>query len=279
MVKKVEAPPRIIISPPARFPVPNLKHLWESRDVVVRFGIRDITIRYRQTLLGIVWVILQPLLTALVFALVFGRVAKLPSNGVPYILFTYAGLIGWNLFSTVVTRGAGALVQNASLVSKVYFPRVHVPLSVALSAGLDYIVSFAFLIVLFAVNGFWPGWPIALLPVFTLLLLLLALGLGAVLSGLAVSYRDVQYVVPFTIQFLLYASPVAYAVSAVPARYRFWYQMNPLTWFMQEYRWCIVRQAMPPTWQIVGSIGVAISVFALCMVLFERMERGLADLI
>lgn len=259
--------------------MPNISHLWESREVLTRFGTRDITLRYRQTALGIVWVILQPLLTALVFALVFGKVAKLPTNGVPYLVFSFTGLLAWNLFSGVLTRGSAALLQNAGLVSKVFFPRVLVPLSVAFSAMVDFGVSLVFLAILLVTSGINPGWPILLLPVWVILVLALATGLGAVSSALTVRYRDVQYIIPFGLQFFLYASPIAYSLSAVPSKYQAIYELNPLTWLLEEFRWSLLAQPAPPAWQIVASVTFCLGAFMLCMFLFEQMERGLADVI
>lgn len=271
--------PRIVIASPPRIALPNITHLWEAREVLIRFGARDITLRYRQTALGVVWVILQPLLTALIFALVFGKIAHLSTGGVPYLVFSFAGLLAWNMFNAIITRGSGALLQNSALVSKVFFPRVLVPLSTVFSTLVDFGVSLTFMAMLLIVNGIAPGWPLALLPIWVLLLVLLASGLATVLSGLAVSYRDVQYVVPFLLQFLLYASPVAYALDAVPSKYHIIYEINPLTWLLQEFRWSLLDRGAPPAWQIGASVGVCVGVFLLCMLWFEQMERGLADVI
>lgn len=270
---------RIIIEPPSRFPIPDLPSIWESREVLVRFGVRDVTLRYRQTALGIIWVILQPLIAALVFSLVFGRVAHLSSGGVPYLLFSYVGLLPWNMFSGILTRGSGSLVSNAALVSKVYFPRIHVPLSIAVAVMVDFAVSLVFLVVLYGGNGFWPNWHIVFLPCWVLLVLFLATGLASLLAALAVKYRDIQYVVPVALQFLLYASPIAYTTGSVPDKYRIFYDINPLSWLLREFRWSLLRQSLPPTWQIAASGAVCIGVFLICVMLFEQLERGLADVI
>ena len=270
---------RIVITRPARFRLPAPRHLWEAREVLLRFGIRDITLRYRQTALGVVWVILQPLLTAGVFTLVFGKVAKLPTGGVPYFIFSFAGMLAWNAFQGVVARGAPALVSNAALVSKVFFPRVLVPLSVGYSVLVDFGVSLAFLGVLLGIYHIRPGWAVILTPIWLVLIMLLASGLGVVCSALMVKYRDVQFVVPFLLQFLLYASPIAYSLSAVPARYRFIYNINPLTWLLQEFRWSLLAQSAPPGWQIGASFLVCTVVFLCGMLIFEQMERSFADII
>lgn len=269
----------IVITPPRRFAVPNLLHLWDAREVLFRFGIRDVTLRYRQTALGVVWVLLQPLLTAGVFTVVFGQVAKLPTGGVPYFLFSFAGMLAWNLFSGIVSRSTTSLVSNSALVSKVFFPRILVPLSTAYSALVDFAVSFALLVVLLFAYGVSPGWYVFLLPVWVALVVMIACGLGFVLSALMVRYRDVQYVVPFLLQLGLYASPIAYAASAIPKKYRLLYDCNPLTWILQEFRWSSLGQSAPPAWQIAGSFAVALAVLAGGALIFEKFERGFADVI
>ncbi|HEV3280292.1 MAG TPA: ABC transporter permease [Acidimicrobiales bacterium] len=266
----------IVITPPRKFSLPKIKQLWEAREVLYRFGARDVTLRYRQTLLGVVWVILQPLLTALIFAVVFGKVAKLPSGGVPYVVFAFAGLLAWNLFNGIITRAATSLVSNRDLVSKVFFPRMLVPLSTSVSTITDFFVSVVFMAVLLVVYGIRPGVAIVLFPVWTVLVILLASGCGLVAGALQVRYRDIAYVVPFALQFLLYASPVGYAV---PKHYELIYNLNPLTWILNEFRWSFLHQPAPPSWQIVASLAVAITVFIAGVLIFEQMERGFADVI
>jgi lipopolysaccharide transport system permease protein len=266
----------IVITPPGRFSFPKVKQLWEAREVLYRFGARDVTLRYRQTLLGVVWVILQPLLTALIFAVVFGKVAKLPSGGVPYMVFAFAGLLAWNLFNGIISRAATSLVSNRDLVSKVFFPRMLVPLSTSVSTITDYFVSVVFMGVLLIIFGVRPGVAIVLAPVWTVMVILLASGCGLVAAALQVRYRDVAYVVPFALQFLLYASPVGYAV---PKHYQIIFNINPLTWILNEFRWSFLNQPAPPSWQIVLSIVLPVVVFVGGVLIFEQMERGFADVI
>ncbi len=270
----------VVITPPRRFSLPKVSELWEAREVLYRFGARDVTLRYRQTLLGVVWVILQPLLTAVVFTLVFNKVAGLKApGGVPYAIFSFVGLLAWNLFSGIINRSQGSLVSNRDLVSKVFFPRMLVPLATVYSCVVDFVVSTAFLVILMIVYGISPSAAVVLVPVWTLMVVLLASGVGLVTSALTVRYRDVSYFVPFLLQFLLYASPIAYAVTAVPAKYRWVYEINPLTWILQEFRWGFLAQPMPPAWQIVLSVVVPVAVFLGGAVIFEQMERGFADVI
>ncbi len=266
----------IVITPPKRFSLPKVRQLWEAREVLYRFGARDVTLRYRQTLLGVVWVILQPLLTALIFTVVFGKVAKLPSGGVPYMVFAFTGLLAWNLFYGIISRAANSLVSNRDLVSKVFFPRMLVPLSTSVSTITDYFVSVVFLAVLLVAFGIRPGTALVLAPVWTVMVILLASGCGLVASALQVRYRDIAYVVPFALQFLLYASPVGYAV---PKRYEVIYNINPLTWLLNEFRWSFLDQPAPPGWQIALSVLVPVVVFVGGVICFEQMERSFADVI
>jgi lipopolysaccharide transport system permease protein len=266
----------IVITPPGKFSLPKVRQLWEAREVLYRFGARDVTLRYRQTLLGVVWVILQPLLTALIFAVVFGKVAKLPSGGVPYVVFAFAGLLAWNLFNGIISRASTSLVSNRDLVSKVFFPRMLVPLSTSVSTITDFLVSVVFMAVLLIVFGITPGLAIVAFPVWTVMVILLASGCGLVAAALQVRYRDIAYVVPFALQFLLFASPVGYAV---PKHYEVLFSINPLTWLLNEFRWSFLNQPAPPIWQIVLSIVVPVVVFVAGVLVFEQMERGFADVI
>jgi lipopolysaccharide transport system permease protein len=253
----------IVITPPGRFSIPNVKHLWEAREVLFRFGARDVTLRYRQTLLGVVWVVLQPLLTAAVFTLVL----------------VFSGLLAYNMFSDMITRASGSLVSNRDLVSKVFFPRMLVPLATGCSSFVDFVVSSAFMGVLLVIYGRSPGAAIVLLPVWTVMLMLFASGIGLVAGALQVRYRDVAYVVPFLLQFFMFASPVAYSTTAIPSKYQLIYDLNPLTWILNEFRWSFLDLAAPPMWEIVLSIVVPILVFVGGAVIFEQMERGFADVI
>lgn len=271
-------PSRTTITPPSRFSFPRLSELWEGREVAYRFGARDVTLRYRQTLLGVVWVILQPLLTAAIFTLVFHKVANLKTPGYagPYILFAFVGLLAWNLFNGIITRAQASLVANRDLVSKVFFPRMLVPVAAVYSNAVDLGVSAVFLFVLMAVYRSGPGWSLVLAPIWAVLVVLLATGVGVVTAGLTVRYRDVNYFVPFVLQFLLFASPVGYA--PLP-KYHLIYDVNPLTWLLAEFRWSFLDTSAPPGWQILLSFVVPVLVFVVGVVLFEQMERGFADVI
>lgn len=268
-----------IITPPGRLALPSWRELWEAREVALRFGQRDVVLRYRQTFIGVAWVLLQPLASAGIFSIIFGSIAKLSSDGVPYFLFSFMSMLIWTVFSNLLSRAAPSLVANQALVSKVFFPRAMVPLSTAFSVLLDFAVGFALGIVLLFLFHVNPGWPVLLVPVWVLIVSLTGLGIGLACSAWMVKYRDVQYVLPWVLQVALYATPVAYATSAVPESLKPLFLANPLAWMLDGFRWSALGTAMPPLWQLLGSLAVAIVVFFLGLVVFQRYERTFADLI
>ena len=268
-----------VIKPPRRIDRPALGEMWEAREVLLRFGQRDVLLRYRQTAVGVIWVVLQPLLAAGIFTIVFSRVANLPSDGVPYFLFSFTGMIAWTFLSSVVSRASASLVANQALVSKVFFPRALVPLSTLLSSLLDLAVGLCLGVVLLVIYGVNPGWEVLLFPYWIFLLALMGSGIGLAFAALTVKYRDVMYVLPWLIQIGLYASPVAYALSAVPDDVRPFYMANPVTWLLEGVRYSLLGTGAPPTWQWVAAPLVCLLVAALGTVVFQRYERTFADLI
>lgn len=269
----------VVITPPRRIDLPSPRALWQSREVLYRFGKRDIVLRYRQTAIGALWVVIQPVVSAGVFAVVFGRVAQLPSQGVPYFLFSYAGMLCWNLFSNVVGRSSPSLIANQALVSKVFFPRLLVPISTVVSVLVDYLIAVAVGVVLLFVYGVHPGWAILLLPVWSLLVLMLALGIGIGAAAIQVKYRDIGYVLPWVIQVLLYASPVAYSLEAVPHSLHWLFAANPLTWYLEAFRWSFLGLDAPPLWQLIGTVVAAVVALLGGVLVFQRSERYFADVI
>lgn len=269
----------IVITPPGRLPLPGWRELWEAREVFTRFGARDLKLRYRQTALGVVWVVIQPLLSAGIFSIVFGQIADLGSDGVPYFVFSFAGMLAWTLFNGIVSRAAPSLVNNQALVSKVFFPRMLVPLSSVLSVLVDFLVAGALMVVLLVWYGIQPGLPLLALPAWILLVILLGSGLGLLTSALMVKFRDVAYVVPFALQTLLYASPLAYSLSEVGDNIRWLFDLNPLTWILEGFRWSLLGLAQPPLWQMGAAVGVSLVVFVGGALVFSKMERGFADVI
>jgi lipopolysaccharide transport system permease protein len=272
--------PLFVIRPRKGWLPAHPRELWGFRELLLRFAARDITLRYRQTALGVIWVVLQPLLAAGILAFVFGRVANLPAPaGIPYFVFSLAGMTAWNAFSNTLTRAGGVLVGNAQLVQKVFFPRLLLPLSTVISTLLDVAVSLVLAGVLMAIYRVGPGPAILLLPVWLLLVLMLGLGLGLGAGALMVRYRDVQYVLPVAVQFLLYASPVAYSLAAVPASARWLFDLNPLTGLLEGFRWSLIDTAAPSTPLTAYAIGASLVVLVVGLAMFNRMERQFADVI
>jgi lipopolysaccharide transport system permease protein len=269
----------LLLEPRRRWGLSDLAEVWQFRSLLAQLARRDITLRYRQTALGVVWVVLQPLIAAGLFAVVFGRVAGLKSNGVPYVVFSYAGLLAWTTFSTYLTKASASLVGNSGLVSKVYFPRIVLPLSTIAGVALDFVVSLALMAVLLGATGTSPGWGLVLLPVWLVLVLSLSAGLGLLMASLAVRYRDITYVLPVLVQFLLYASPVAYALSAVPHSLRPYFIANPMTGLLEAYRWSLLGVGSLNVGYVLYSAGFAILALALGWFAFARMERSFADVI
>lgn len=275
--------PYLIIRPSSGWQSLDLKQIWQFRDLLITLAERDVKLRYRQTALGIIWVILQPLIAAAIFAFVFGRVAGLPSEGVPYIVFSYAGLLAWNAFSSTLTKTSAVLVQNSQLISKVYFPRLVLPLSTILSTLIDFGVALLMMGVLMAIYGIAPGPQVLLLPVWLLLVVMMAVGVGLYASALMVSYRDVQYILPVVTQFLLYGSPVAYslsyALSRLPQQYHVFYLLNPLAGLLDAFRWSLLGRG-ELQWMAVAYSAVATLVLLIGGAFtFKKMEKRFADVI
>ncbi|MCU1459947.1 MAG: transporter permease [Acidimicrobiales bacterium] len=277
----VERPrPRLTIAPRRTWLPRNPRELWEFRSLLTRLAARDVTLRYRQTALGVTWVVLQPLLGAGILAFVFGRVAKLPGpRGVPYFVFSLTGMVAWTAFSQVATRASTSLVSNAQLVSKVFFPRLLLPLSTVLSTLIDVVVSLALLGALLVAYGVPLRSSILLLPVWIVLIISAALGIGMAAGAMMVRYRDVQYLLPVAVQFLLYASPVAYALRAVPLGARGVYEANPLTGLLEGVRWSVLNSPRPSAGLVAYAASASILLLLAGLLFFNRVERQFADVI
>lgn len=281
MASPPAAKPFVKLRPTSGWAALNIAEAWQFRDLLFSLANRDVKLRYKQTALGVAWVILQPLIAAGIFSFVFGKVAKLSSGKVPYFIFTYCGLLAWNAFSTTLSKSSMSLVGNAQLISKVYFPRVILPFSTIPSTLIDFAVAFCLLVFLLPAYGVTPGLAIVLLPVWLFLILLLAMGGGLIASALTVSYRDVQYILPVVTQFLLYGSPVAYAVSEVPTRYWPYYFLNPLSALLEAFRWSLLGGAGGALrWGYLGfSASICVLTFIVGMFTFKKMERQFADVV
>lgn len=266
------------IAPPARWTPINLKELWDYRELLTTFTWRDVKIRYKQTALGFLWAVLQPLLMMLIFTVFFGRLAKMPSDGIPYPLFVLAALLPWTLFAEGITRSASGMIANAHIMTKVYFPRLIMPLAGVLSPLVDFLFSFAILIIFMAFFGFVPTLNVIFLPLFILLALATSLGIGLWLSALNVKYRDFQYTIPFMIQLGLFASPVVYPASLVPEPYRFLYGLNPMAGVIEGFRWALLGTQVPGA-MILVSVGMVLVLLVSGAFYFRRMEQYYADVV
>jgi lipopolysaccharide transport system permease protein len=255
--------------------------LFRFKDLLFEFANRDVKLRYRQTLLGIVWVVLQPLFATGLLYFAFRVVAGVePPEGAPFFLFTFAGLLLWNLFSATLSRASTSMVGNSYLVSKVYFPRLLLPLSGTISTVIDFAVSSVVLLAMLVIYRVDPELQIVLLPLWIAATLCLALGLGLIAAALTVGYRDVQHILPMVVPFMLYASPVAYDVSRIAPRYQtIFYLINPLAPLLAGFRWSILDTPLPPFPFILWSVFVAIGLFMLGAAVFRRAERKFADVI
>jgi lipopolysaccharide transport system permease protein len=275
----VATPLRRIRSTTRRTPL-DPGELWRYRDLWLTLALRDVKLRYRQTALGVAWVVLLPLLASGIFTLVFGMIAKLPSDGSPYFLFVFAGYLGWNAFQNTLQRCGISLIGNTALVTKVYFPRIILPAASVLASLLDFAVGVVMLLLVLLARGELPSVEsLALVPLFMLLVQLLALGLGFVSAALSVRFRDVQYVLPYLIQLLLYASPVAYGVSAVPHAVRRLYLLNPVAPLLDGLRAALLGRGEVHWLAIGGSALVSVAAFALGVLFFLYQDRQYADVI
>jgi lipopolysaccharide transport system permease protein len=257
----------------------DLKAVWHYRELLYFLVWRDVKVRYKQTAIGAGWAVFQPLMTMLVFTVVFGSFAKLPSDGLPYPIFAYAALLPWNSFAQATGRSGVSLVGSANLISKVYFPRLIVPLSAAVAPLVDFAIAFVILLAMMAWLGIAPTWGVLALPLFLLLALATALAVGLWLSALNVRYRDVGYAIPFVVQIWMYASPVAYPVSLVPERWRVLYSLNPMAGVIEGFRWALLGRG---TLDFGATAASAVLVGALLLgglVYFRRVERTFADVV
>jgi lipopolysaccharide transport system permease protein len=257
----------------------RLGELWAYRELLYFLVWRDIKVRYKQTLLGAAWVILQPLLTMVVFTLFFGNLAKVPSDGIPYPLFSFAGLVPWTLFAYSLTESSSSLVTNQNLITKVYFPRLIIPLASVLAGLVDFAISFAVLILLMLYYGIMPHAAALTVPLFVLFAVLAALSIGIWLSALNVEFRDVRYTIPFLAQFWMFMTPLAYASSLVPTKWRLIYGLNPMAGVVEGFRWALLGKTAAPSLLLAASASAVILLLVGGAYYFRRMERTFADVV
>jgi lipopolysaccharide transport system permease protein len=265
------------IEPPRGWIDLRLGEVWQYRELLYFFVWRDVKIRYKQTAIGVIWVILQPVLNMLIFTIFFGRLAKMPSQGLPYPIFSFSGLIPWTYFAYALQLTTNVVVDNQRLITKVYFPRLVLPMSATLSGLVDFAIGFVMLIGFTVVYGIRPTLAALWLPPLLLLAMLTALGVGLWMSALNALYRDVRYVVPFLVQFWMYASPVVYPSSLVPEKWRWLYGLNPMAGVIEGFRWAITGHGQAPGMLLLASSGMVALVLAGGLFFFQRMEGTVAD--
>lgn len=271
--------PHLRIRPSRGWSALKLRDVWEYRELLYFLVWRDVKVRYKQTALGVMWVVLQPLATTIVFTLIFGNLAKMPSENLPYAVFALAGLLPWNYFSGAIGRGGSSLVGSANLISKVYFPRLIIPISSVLAGLVDFGITFLLLVALMLFYGYPPTLSWLLLPFFLLMAIATALGVSLWLSALNVQYRDVGYLIPFLIQLWFFATPVVYPSSLIPAPWSLLYALNPMAGVVDGFRWALFGSTAAPGPLILVSIAVVIVTLVSGLFVFKRMERTFADVV
>jgi lipopolysaccharide transport system permease protein len=270
--------PTVIIKPSPGLSL-KLKELWDYRELFYFFIWRDIKVRYKQTVIGAAWAIIQPFFTMVVFSLFFGKLAKIPSDNLPYPIFAYSALVPWTYFANSLTNATGTMVANQQVITKVYFPRMILPVSAALSGLLDFAISFTVLIAMMLFYGIYPTTNIVFLPLFVLLTIVTALAVGFWTSAANAIYRDVRYVVPFLVQFWLFASPIAYPSSLVPGKWRILYGLNPMAGVIEGFRWALLGKGTPPGPMLAVSVSIVVVMFVGGVVYFRKAEGTIADVI
>jgi lipopolysaccharide transport system permease protein len=268
-----------LIIPPGHWSEIPFEELWEARELIYFFAWRDIKIRYKQTAIGAAWAVLQPLMAMLIFSLFFGRFAHIPSGGLPYPIFYYAALLPWMYFQASLQNATSSIVQNQNVITKVYFPRLALPISSVLSGLVDFWISFGMFAVLMAYYSIRPTLAIFWFPGFLLLAVFSALGAGLWLCALNAIYRDVRHVLPFLVQFWLFASPVAYPSSLVPAKWRWLYGLNPMAGVIEGFRWSLTGQGEAPISLLLASTGVTLALLLSGLAYFQKMESTIEDVV
>jgi lipopolysaccharide transport system permease protein len=270
----------VTILRPSRGWVPlRLAELWAARELLYFLVWRTVKVRYKQTFLGAAWAVVQPVMTMAVFSLFFGKLARIPSEGIPYPVFALTALVPWTFFANSLTQASNSLVEQESLLTRVYFPRLLLPLAAVTAGLLDFAITFAALVALMAAYGNVPGVAVLALPLFVLLAVIAALGAGLWLSALNVQYRDVRYVTPFLVQIWLFVTPVAYPSSLVPPRWQALYGLNPMAGAVEGFRWALLGLPQPPSRLLAASAGTAAILLISGLFYFRRMERSFADVV
>jgi len=277
-VKKAQTSP-LVMKPASGWVSLDFHAIWEYRELLYFLTWRDIKVRYKQTLLGVAWAVIQPLLMIFVFTLFFGRLAGIPSDGLPYPIFTLTALLPWQLFSRAFTDASTSLVVNERIITKVYFPRLLVPASAVMASLVDFAIAFVLLIAMMFFYGVVPSAAVAALPAFILLALMTALGIGFWLSALDVQYRDVRYTLPFITQLWMFATPIVYPASLVPEGWRLLYGLNPMAGVVEGFRWALLGKTEGPGPMLAVSVAAVLVLLISGLYFFRRMERTFADVL
>lgn len=257
----------------------TIRELWAYRELVYFLAWRDVKVRYKQTALGVLWAVLQPLFTMVVFTLLFGQLAKIPTDGLPGPVFYFAALVPWIYFSSTVSNAGMSLVANSTLLTKIYFPRIILPAAAAVSNLMDFLISSVFLLGFVLYYGMPLGWSLLLWPLLVALVTLLSFSLGTIFAALNVKYRDIKYALPFFIQLLMFATPIIYPASMIPERFRWLLALNPLSGIVEAFRYS-VAPVRAPDWNLVAlSVGASVVLFAAGVVYFRSTEKAMADLV
>ncbi|HEY59556.1 MAG TPA: ABC transporter permease [Anaerolineae bacterium] len=269
----------IILKPSKGWSALNLIDLWLYRELIYFLTWRDLKVRYKQTLLGVSWAVLQPFMTMVVFSIFFGELAKVPSDGLPYPIFSFTALLPWTLFSKALQGASRSLVASAHMITKVYFPRIILPLSSVLAGVVDFVIAFVVLLGMMFYYGIFPTVNVWVLPLFLLMALVNAVGVGLWLSALNVLYRDIGYILPFLTQFWMFITPIAYPASIVPEKWQILYAINPMTGVVEGFRWALLGSGEAPGLILLVSSAVAVVILISGLFYFKRMERLFADMV
>lgn len=268
-----------VIQPSRSWAALNLAELWEYRELVYLMVWRELKVRYKQTMLGVAWAVVQPFFTMIVFSVIFGRLAGLPSDGLPYPVFSFAALLPWQLFSLALNESSNSVVTNQRLLTKIYFPRLLLPISAVAVALSDFAIAFVVLLAMMAYYGVAPSIAIVTIPLWTLLAVVSALGIGLWLAALNVRYRDIRYTLPFLTQIWLYATPIAYSTSLIPERWRPLYALNPMVGVVEGFRWALLGSGSLPGRMLMISTGAVLTILISGLFYFRTTERTFADVV
>ncbi len=257
----------------------DLREIWEYKDLLWFHTLKEVKGKYRQMALGPMWIVLQPLVNMVLFSFIFGRIAKLPSEGIPYPIFTYVALLPWTLFQNSCEFSSNSLVSQMHIISKVYFPRLIIPFASVVSWLVDFALSFAVLLIMMLFFGFIPGWKIVFIPLYLILCIGFALGIGLCTASLAVQFRDVKFVVTHGLRVFMYLTPVAYSGTLIPDSWQWLYQLNPMYWVVEGFRWSLLSTSTSPSWNMVLPIVLVFVLLIIGAFMFRRTERTVVDLL